>query len=246
MTISTDSIIHYTNQFDNLTSILKEGFHIKYCAEILKLGKSGSSKAAHPMVSFCDIPLSDSKQHFNAYGKYGIGLSKKWATRKGVNPVIYIAKTSLLAVSIHEQIKERRKKESNLSEKQKKEILQIKSYAKNYSGELIRGEVHNQNYKFYDEREWRLIPNKETLNGAKFSVSLKSYNKNKEKYNNKISKCRLPFKLKDISYIIVNQTSEIPKMISFLRNEYSNRVTQNELDILFSKICSTEQIIADY
>ena len=69
MAISTDSIIHYTDSFDNITSILKEGFRIYYCAEILNVGESKVSKAAHPMVTFCDIPLSDSKQHFNAYGK---------------------------------------------------------------------------------------------------------------------------------------------------------------------------------
>ncbi len=246
MAISTNSIIHYTDSFEKITSILQEGFRIKYCAEVLKLWKTRSSKAAHPMISFCDIPLSDSKQHFDAYGKYGIGLSKKWAISNGVNPVIYIENNSLISKSIYELIKERRKSDSNLTKKQKREILQIKSYAKNYSGPLKRGKVNNPDYKFYDEREWRLVPGKDDLNNAKFSVTLSAYSKNKEKYNNKVAACRLAFKSKDISYIIVDKTLEIHKMISFLRKEYSNIRTENELDILLSKICSTEQIIADY
>ena len=250
MAISTESIIHYTNSFDKITSILQEGFCITYCAEVLKLGSgSGSkeqSKAAHPMVSFCDIPLSDSKQHFEVYGKYGIGLSKKWAVSNGVNPVIYIDKNSLIAKSILTLIQERRNKDTNLTRDQRNEILRIKSYAKNYSGLLKRKETNNPNYKFYDEREWRLVPTKNMLKGAKFSISLKTFKKNKDKYNNKLSNSRVTFEAKDISYIIVKNTSEIHKIISFLKDEYCDKCTENERDILFSKICSTEQIIADY
>ncbi|WP_299051763.1 abortive infection system antitoxin AbiGi family protein [uncultured Polaribacter sp.] len=246
MAISTNSIIHYTDSFDILTLILKEGFKVKYCVEKLNLGKSGKSHAAHPMISFCDIPLSDSEQHFDAYGKYGVGLSKEWAVKNGVNPVLYIDKNSLFANSLYELIKERRKSNTNLTKKQDSEILQIKSYAKNYSGLLKRKEVNNPNYKFYDEREWRLVPPKEKLNDAIFSLNLSYFNKNKESLNESISDCRFEFSSKDISYIIVEKTSEIPKMINFLRTDYSDKCTAKELDILFSKICSTEQIMEDY
>lgn len=246
MTISTNSIIHYTKTFSILTSILKEGFRIKYCAETLRLGEKKKSNAAHPMVSFCDIPLSDSNQHFETYGRYGIGLSKQWAVKNGVNPVIYVDEQSLIAASIYELIKERRSKESNLTDKQKREILQIKSYAKNYSGPLKRDGVNISKYKFYDEREWRLVPDKETLHNNKFSIGLRYYNKNKEKYNNKLKDCRLKFEANDISYIIVSHTSEIPDMIDFIITEYSKRCEKDELGVLFSKICSTEQIITDY
>lgn len=108
MSISTNSIIHYTNSLDNLIGILQEGFRIKYCSERLNLGQSRYSSAAHPMISFCDIPLSASIQHFEAYGKYGIGLSKKWAFKIGINPVLYIDENSLFAENLYELIKERR------------------------------------------------------------------------------------------------------------------------------------------
>ena len=49
MAISTNSIIHYTDTIEAIKGILNEGFRIKYCGEILLLGKS-SSRAAHPMI----------------------------------------------------------------------------------------------------------------------------------------------------------------------------------------------------
>ena len=160
--------------------------------------------------------------------------------------MIYFDKNSLFENSTYELIKERRKKNSNLTHEQKQFILQIKSYAKNYSGPFKRRNIDNSNYKFYDEREWRLVPKREEMNNALFSINLSDYLKDKDKYNSKIYDCRFTFKAMDISYIILEKTTEIPKMINFLRGKYADKCTANELDILFSKICSTEQIIADY
>lgn len=246
MAISTNSIIHYTDSIEKLKSILMEGFRIKYCAEKLILEDDLKSLAAHPMISFCDIPLSQSYKHFDAYGKYGLGLTKDWAKRNGVNPVLYLDTKSSITKSLGSFIKERRNPRSNLTAIQKQEILRIKCFTKNYSGHLKRKLIDNPNYKFYDEREWRLVPEKDDLKGAKFSLKLKFYNKDKEKYNRTIADIRFVFQPKDISYIIVEKTSEIPEVISLLRIAYNVKCTAAELDILFSRICSTEEILNDY
>ena len=245
MSISTNSIIHYTRSLGALKSIIREGFRVKYCLEEVVL-KETVSNAAHPMVSFCDIPLSDSQQHFAAYGKYGIGLSKDWARCKGINPVIYIDENSFFSKSIGSFLKERRdKKNTNLTKEQRDEILRLKSYAKNYSGKLkISGK--ERDYKFYDEREWRLVPDSSMLNGNNFSIPSSDYKKNKDLYNSKLSDIRVKFSPEDISYIIVKKTSEIPNVINHLRKSYQKETTAEELDILFSKICSTEQISEDF
>ncbi len=211
MAISTNSIIHYTSTFRTLKAILKEGFRLNYCIERLDLGKT-SSQAAHPMISFCDIPLSNSTQHFDAYGRYGLGLSKAWAVSNGVNPVIYIDRNSLFAACIAKLILERRKASSNLTKEQKEDILRIKSYAKNYSGPLARRSIKNNDYRFYDEREWRLVPSDELLQGSLFSINADYYEKNKISYDAPLSRIRIKFAPKDVSYIIVKTTDEIPKM----------------------------------
>jgi hypothetical protein len=247
MGISTESIIHYTNEFEYLTSIIKEGFRIKYCAEEIKLA-DGASRSAHPMLSFCDIPLSTSKDHFGKYGYYGIGLTKSWAKDVGINPVIYIDKESLIAETLLSFIKERRRKtDSNLTKDQRNDILRIRSYMKNYSGDLKRnGKEIIKNYKFFDEREWRLIPEKSQINNEKFSIQLKDYNKDRKFYNQKLEGCRIKFKLSDISYIIVKTEEDVKKMITFLTSTFKNEFEKDELSYLFTKICTTKQINEDY
>ncbi len=244
MAISANSIIHYTSTFDVLCKILEEGFKIKYCKEDLCLIKKGEgSSAAHPMVSFCDIPLTDTSKHFESYGYYGIGLSKDWAIDKGINPVLYIEEKSSLAKSISYLLKLIRNAQDN---EIKTDILRLKSFMKNYSGNLKTNNKNLLGYKFYDEREWRFVPEREEINNNSFSIPTNEYLKDKEKCNKVLEKYRLVFSPKDISYIIVKKTSEIPELIKFLREKYDNKCTARELDILFTKICSTEQILSDY
>jgi hypothetical protein len=246
MPISTNSIIHYTDTFDKLEHILKEGLCIKYCAEKLTIHGGLGSQAAHPMVSFCDIPLSQSYKHFDAYGKYGIGLTKLWANKMGINPVLYMESKSSISKTLGSLLADRRKTGTNLSGLQKSNILKIKCFTKNYSGHLRRKNIDNKNYRFYDEREWRLVPESDNLNGAAFSINLKDYENDKDKYNSRIGDIRFQFAPADISYIIVDKTFEIPKIINVLRSDYAVKCTAQELDILFSKIASTDQILSDY
>ncbi len=44
---------------------------------------------AIPMVCFCDLPLSQIRKHTKTYGEYALGLSKEWAIKKQINPVLY-------------------------------------------------------------------------------------------------------------------------------------------------------------
>ncbi|MBC7750941.1 MAG: hypothetical protein H7Z73_04365 [Candidatus Saccharibacteria bacterium] len=77
MALSSNSIIHFTNEKDNLKNILEGNFKIHYCTESIKLTSAKTTIFLSPMVSFCDIPLSEIKHHMESYGSYGIGLTKE-------------------------------------------------------------------------------------------------------------------------------------------------------------------------
>lgn len=72
-----DILFHFTSR-DGLYGILENSFKISYARERI-VGKSKSTEFAVPMVSFCDLRLSELKDHMSKYGSYGIGLSKSWA-----------------------------------------------------------------------------------------------------------------------------------------------------------------------
>ena len=102
MTISSDTLFHFTNSVDNLLNILINEFRPRYCLE--NTGKifieSGELQQAFPMVCFCDLPLSQSSHHLDFYGSYGIGMKKEWGIKNSINPVFYLHSQSSLSTSI--------------------------------------------------------------------------------------------------------------------------------------------------
>src|SRR5574337_1418490 len=97
-TISSETLFHFTNSAEYLISIFRSEFYPRYSLEtLLDLGNGNKLEVAIPMVCFCDIPLSQIKNHLNTYGYYGIGMSKDWAKKVGLNPVLYLRSGSDIA-----------------------------------------------------------------------------------------------------------------------------------------------------
>ncbi|MED8860686.1 abortive infection system antitoxin AbiGi family protein, partial [Escherichia marmotae] len=92
MSLHPKILFHFTDK-DGLLNILEHTFKISYARERIQ-GKNEIREFGIPMVSFCDIKLSDLKDHIDKYGDYGIGLNKAWANSKGLNPVWYVSKNS--------------------------------------------------------------------------------------------------------------------------------------------------------
>lgn len=252
MGLSSNSLIHFTNNITNLVGILQDNFKIKYCYESIE-SKNGLYLLI-PMVSFCDIPFSQIINHAKKYGNYGIGLKKEWAEKNGLNPVLYIEKNSTLGENFFDKLKELNKgtvtKISELSDDQK-HIFDIFRYLKNYQGDLKRnGKQEIKNYRFSDEREWRFtIPIKsEALmfgNVQKVNGDLIKIKKMKEDLNSTIINERLIFEPEDISYIIINKESERDKIIRTLET-IKGKFPLEQVKRLTSRIISTEQIATDF
>jgi Putative abortive phage resistance protein AbiGi, antitoxin len=247
MSVSANSVIHYTQTLENLKGILTSGFKLKYCSEEVNLNEEGKGvKCGIAMVSFCDIPLSEITGHVGSYGYYGVGLSKNWAKKNKLNPVVYIQKGSSLGVSLLDQsdllIKGKVKEVQDIIP----HFWQIIGYLKNYDGDLIRGDQKLLNYKFYNEREWRYVPNKEDLNGNNFYCVDKEFYEDKEAYNKRLENIFLKFSASDISYLLVKKEEEIIELVKHLRTVYSESCSAVQLEILMTRIMAVENIISDF
>lgn len=244
MAISTNSIIHYTKSIDSLKKILEEGFLVNYCNEEVISSENGRQSAAFPMVSFCDIPLSHVKEHLKSYGNFGIGLHKDWANKQKLNPVLYFDKESELTNYFRIEFKRfnEKYKKNEIPFEDFEHLIKFFSYSKNYEGNLL----NNPKYRFYNEREWRYVPNIKTLKDAKPWVYKETYNKDKKKFNDELNHIRLTFEPKDISYIIIKDEKDIKEILPFIRNLFSNKCSMQELEILLTRIITTDQIQFDF
>jgi hypothetical protein len=99
MSADSRTIIHFTKTAEPLKDILKIGFKLKYCRERIFFGDT-EKKFRVPMVSFCDIPISQAEENMGKYGRYAIGLTEEWAIQQGLTPVIYLQRHSALAESL--------------------------------------------------------------------------------------------------------------------------------------------------
>ena len=243
MAISTNSIIHYTDKLDSLLGIISEGFRIKFCSEIMQSPEYRINLMV-PMISFCDIPFSSFQDHIQAYGSYGIGLSKQWAYRNGINPVLYMSKGSSINRKYLNYMAETIPKKTKADIKALDFMKQLIVYAKNYQADLERKDTKIENYRFYNEREWRYIL--EYHNRKKVSAVFGENKADKASLNESIVDARVGFDVDEITYIIVETLEEIEITINAIRNAYNDRCTSKQLDILLSKIISVEQIRSDF
>jgi len=246
MAISINSIIHYTDTIEKLKGILLEGFQVKYCLEETSTKIGLKIYGAYPMVCFCDIPLSDTKNHLASYGHYGIGLHKKWATANGLNPVVYIDKFSDIGYSLSMLFKMGKNEKGEYDNDYITNSIKIFSYLKNYEGHLIRAGRDEENYRFYDEKEWRYVPPDKLMEGATNVAMPEKYLSDKDKYNKAIKHIKLNFTFEDISYIIVKEETDIPEIAKQLRHVYADKCTVTQLEILLTRIITASQVINDF
>jgi Putative abortive phage resistance protein AbiGi, antitoxin len=249
MGLSSNSIIHFTNTKDSLKGILKNNFKIYYCLEEVHINE-GSIEFAVPMVSFCDIPLSEVKVHITKYGAYGIGLTKEWAVRQKLNPVLYTEKGSFLSesyLSVYlSYLKEAQHKKMNEMTKEEKSLADILRYIKNYEGDLVRGGQVLKDYRFSDEREWRYALPFDQIES--FIVNAVEYQTEEQKkgYNDSLETFRLEFAPNDIKYVIIQNEAEIPEFLEVLKASKGNKYTYNDVERLMTRLITTEQIVQDF
>lgn len=246
MGLSSNTLLHFTRDREALYGILQHGFKVKHCCESFRL--HGRDVELHvPMVSFCDIPFSQIKDHTGKYGAYGIGLSKDWALSNRLNPVVYLQAKSHLAESYEGLVKilHEHEKAGDVDRIPRRMAKDIARYIKNYEGKLKIGETLIDKYRFSDEREWRYVPpfseDYEMMYTSRTFAS-----KGKEAANLSVSHLRLNFKLDDIKYIIIKDDDEISNLVSHIDAVHGGRDTKRQVERVMTRILTHDQILGDF
>jgi len=254
LNISSETIFHFTT-LENLKGILASGFYPRYSVETLLFEDKVPLETAYPMVCFCDIPLSQVKQHLTTYGNYGIGMSRKWACDYRLNPVMYLktgARLSEWLLRMVENCAKLSAAEDPFVREFKAGLLFMLRHIKPFEG---RSDKTGTWVKFYDEREWRYIPylfrDKDGKQSFPETLIKKEELSNPEliqKKNAEMENFALGFHPDDIKYIIVKTEAERLGMVSFLRQVKTEHYHYEEaiVNVLTSRIISSEQIRSDF
>jgi hypothetical protein len=223
--ISSNHVTHFTPKFSTLLKIIDQGFRPSYCNEspvylkeyeelealtrLIHAELPNIENVRIPMVCFCDIPIKHSYSQKKLFGKYGIALKKDWAISKWITPVTYVAENtknhSLLfsiyalvdnAIDFHRGDECRTEVNPYLINLQNS-IQRYMDYVKPYFN-------FKDNRKYYDEREWRYIPDN----------FLEEDRENTERY--------LKFNLNDIYQIIVTNAKERRIVVKLLKERFND------------------------
>lgn len=284
-TISANTLFHFTSNLENLIGILTNNFYPRYCLENHTVfwtkdmaKRLRYSEIAIPMVCFCDIPLSNIRNHIKVYGRYAIGLSKEWGQKKRISPVMYALSNSISANVIRKSLytiekcihksnahldavysknpnhkpDKRDKLIDTLSEELARvdnRLMDIMAFTKNYRGTFFRNGKQYRNVCFYDEREWRYVPDL-------WEQQIPSYIRKdvwidvtkRRDANSKLERpeCMLKFGPSDIRYIIVAKQEEILSTVDSIHQIKGNKYSYNDLRLLTTRIISMEQILQDF
>lgn len=261
-TLSANTLFHFTRSRETLINILKTKFYPRLSLEENFFFSNISSKIAYPMVCFCDIPLSQIKNHTKSYGKYAIGLKKEWAQNNGISPILYTHKESFITKNLKDNFKNVNEAIMNYPTdirlaKLWGDLIYTSFFIKLYKG-MIKVETRNKTVIFYNEREWRyVLPkeiiisllNKELDDTCPNKAFLEEYHfKNKvlvDKINLTNETHGITFEPKDINYIIVEKEDEILPLINeltIIKSKYS----YEDVNILTTRIISMERINEDF
>lgn len=209
----------------------KEGFFkILSCKKMLysySLEKSlplrNDQGIAYPMISLSDIPMCEMPNNKWTYGDYAIGFTREWSIRNGFTPVWYCEPNSVVYRLLHQLAIE------TLDKNDKNRFgnyMYLFSNVKFIESKLKTSRRTYENYRFYDEREYRLVAQKPELDKHQYSPILigGNYEKYKKEHNDKsLLEIGVDFTFKDIKYLIVKSEQNRTEVEEILKKDKDER-----------------------
>lgn len=231
--VSAQTLFQFTKELNTLEKILdSQGFWPKYCLEY-----DWKQLFAVPECSFCDIPLVAIRNHIGNYGEFGIGMKKQWGIHKGLSPVMYYIKGSEMSKNIFKIL-------DNVKNKNRELIYKQLALTKMYKGKNPRICTTDDEYLYYNEREWRYIP--PLLDPAlliqKFDNE-KNFDEKKQRLDESTFKYLCTFTASDVKYLIVKDDDDRLSLISAIDD--MEKWNNEDKNLLKSKIITNDLIMND-
>lgn len=277
--VSSESLFHFTKSKEAFWGILQNLPRYSFSVEPLPGGAflsesdtmgeffntlCGYNYQIIPMICFCDIPLTRAHVHADKYGEYVFGFDKSTLVKltsslgwSSLNPLFYYnekdAKHLITKVFNHLNAIDCKDRE----------------YISRFFGlfKPITEKIGDKVFRYYEEREWRLILN-DNSDGAKHWVGpiknredalIEAEALNAELHSKafaSVINLNIPKPpsqiIKDlITHIIVKNESEIPEVISKITDISYQLFRFKNIDtdtrgILASKVTSMERIRKDF
>lgn len=228
--IYSNSYFHYTNEIEYLIGILRDGFYGYYCQEEFKIDKLVKYFYI-PVVSFCDIPLS--QVSYITYGDWGIGMSSVWGNANDLTPICYYPNKTDSPLT---------KQISSIARDVYKKVLKSNNVVRNFNPIIAYSKPRN-----------KYIPNGHRRNNYIERECRKAYlecSLDANFHKRKHSKMHLLFTPKEVSFIVVpnelGRKNLIDNILQF--NTIGGKAIAQDSDrlLLISKIITLEELRRDY
>jgi len=239
------TLFHFTDSVETLAKIIRTGFWPRYCSEDFRWYNEQLGYVAYPLVSFCDIPLTRIKDHVGFYGGFGFGMSREWAIRARLNPVIYLSENSALRYSILNLAQPEHFVLPAQVPKFIDHLFELLALIKPLSGKMTRSGGGEADKDFYLENEWRFTP---TLPQGRKCIPIQKFEAEQDVYNKyTFDSCLLRFDIKDINYVIVQKEADRAAFLTILNQmEADGEYDGAQLQELRSNVISLERIEKDF
>lgn len=208
MGLSSNILWHQTNEQGFYEILKSKKLRYSYCLERI-IPEFKFKPIAFPMISVSDYPLSEIGNNQWAYGNYCIGFKQIWGVKAGFSPVTYCSLGSrslqVLNILLDDSLK-------NDIQSRFGAVMYLFAHMKFVQAPLVTKHKKFKNYRFYDEREWRVVPYiTETDNSKLWPFYDEEGYKVFKKENNGTSLLDIgvDFQYDDIHYIIVEKEEDI-------------------------------------
>lgn len=213
MGLSSNILWHQTRKDAFFKILRSKEFLFSYCIEKVFPIKEG---LAIPMISMSDFPFSEIANNKWAYGDYAIGLSREWGIRNRFSPVLYCNRKSYIYEHLTDLMDEAIKKNDTDSFFN---CVILFSYMKFVQDSLKTSRKEYTNYRFYDEREHRLVLDWRQETEASLYLSETEYSDYKKEKGSSTLDFGVKFAWEDVKYLIVNSDSNVTEVNSLLKKE---------------------------